>query len=164
MRPHSRGHGQASSQSVAQSTGQQLPYTPDRRIDTCHRPQLHSAESLAQRELLPQLALNCFPVTTLQDPVEAAFRARSIVEQRSSAISVHFDIDVIDSGDCPRFNGGFQREQAMECLSAFLASPRLRAFTVAEANPDHDPEGRLIPQLVEGVVASFAVALQSTAR
>lgn len=124
----------------------------------------HPAQlSVAQRELLPQLALNCFPVTTLQDPVEAAFRARSIVEQRSSAISVHFDIDVIDSGDCPRFNGGFQREQAMECLSAFLASPRLRAFTVAEANPDHDPEGRLIPQLVEGVVASFAVALQSTA-
>ena len=70
---------------------------------------------------------------------------------------VHLDVDVLDTGlfplaNFPHFNG-LSLEEMSEALEVLCASPRLAGLVVTEVNPDHDPDGELLGQLVE-VVAS----------
>jgi hypothetical protein len=36
-----------------------------------------------------------------------------------------------------------------------LAHPAVKAFTICELNPDHDPDGSAVPRFVEGIVDAF---------
>jgi len=90
----------------------------------------------------------------------AAAAALAELEARSGTVLVHFDVDVVDSGDLPlanfpHFGQGLSLTDAFACLEAFLASPKLGGLVVTEVNPDHDPGGQL-GRLVDGLVAALA--------
>jgi arginase len=93
-------------------------------------------------------------------PRAAAAAALAELEPRSGTVLVHFDVDVVDSGDLPlanfpHFGQGFGLADALACLEVFLASPKLGGLVVTEVNPDHDPDGQLA-RLVDGLIAALA--------
>lgn len=117
-----------------------------------------------ETRILKDSALMQYPVTSLDDrPVDFAAEARGRLEERSQAIVVHFDVDVMDSaeiplGDWPHYDA-LSFGDTMRCLKVFVSSPKLAALVVTEINPDHDPDGILIKLFVDG----FADALQPLA-
>ena len=81
---------------------------------------------------------------------------------------VHFDVDVVDSGDLPlanfpHFNQGLTLADALACLEVFCGSARLGGLVVTEVNPDHDPDGTQLGRLVDGLVAALAQRTPATA-
>ncbi len=100
-----------------------------------------------------------FPVTSFQGrPVEAARRAVAALNDRP--VLIHFDADVIDSGDAPlsnfpHFNGGLTMGEAFACLSVFLTTTRPVGLVLTEINPDHDPDGKLLDTYVEQLVQTL---------
>jgi arginase len=61
-------------------------------------------------------------------------------------VVVHFDVDVVDSGDLPlanlpHFGQELTLAEALACLEVVLASASWAALVVTEVNPDHDPDG-----------------------
>jgi arginase len=117
-----------------------------------------------QQALLARHAPAAWPATRVRavagGPSAAAAAALAELEARSGTVLVHFDVDVVDSGDLPlanfpHFGQGLSLDDAFACLDAFLASPRLGGLVVTEVNPDHDPGGQLA-RLVDGLVAALA--------
>ena len=110
--------------------------------------------------------LPAWPVTTINGrPAEAAAAALVALERVADRLLVHFDVDAIDSTDYPlanfpHFNLGQPFDSAMTCLATFCGSSRFGGLVVTEVNPDHDADGSLLAQLVNGIVA----ALQQTIR
>ena len=51
----------------------------------------------------------------------------------------------------PHFNG-LTTEELSTCLRVLCASTTLAALVITEVNPDHDPEGELMAQLI-GILA-----------
>jgi arginase len=76
-------------------------------------------------------------------------------------VVVHFDVDVVDSGDLPlanlpHFGQELTLAEALACLEVVLASAKLGGLVVTEVNPDHDPDGAQLGRLVDGLVAARA--------
>ena len=76
-------------------------------------------------------------------------------------VVVHFDVDVVDTGDLPlanfpHFNQGLTLADAVACLEVFCGSGKLGGVVVTEVNPDHDPDGTQLGRLVDGLVAALA--------
>jgi arginase len=77
-------------------------------------------------------------------------------------VVVHFDVDVVDSGDLPlanfpHYGQGLSLADALACLEVFLGGAKLGGLVVTEVNPDHDPDdGGQLGRLVDGLVAAFA--------
>jgi len=96
-------------------------------------------------------------------PYEIEPKEQQRLEQRSAAIAVHFDVDVMDSAEIPLADwphyDALSFGEAMRCLRVFTASPKLAALIVTEINPDHDPEGLWIRQFVD----AFSDALRPVA-
>jgi arginase len=74
---------------------------------------------------------------------------------------VHFDVDVVDSGDLPlgnfpHYGTGVRLEHVVRCLRVLLAHPACAALVLTEVNPTHDPDGALLDSYVAGVVAALA--------
>jgi arginase len=87
-----------------------------------------------------------------EDPARCARDALSWLEGRVDRIVVHFDVDVIDSGRYPLANyphyAGLEAEAAFRALKLFLSSPKITSVIVTEVNPNNDPGGRMIRELV----------------
>jgi arginase len=97
------------------------------------------------------------------DPVDAARRALAAVSGDSGPVLVHFDVDVIDSGDLPlanfpHYGSGVSAEQAFTCLRELCAHPSLAGLVLTEVNPTHDPSGGLLARYIDGVVSALALA------
>jgi arginase family enzyme len=94
--------------------------------------------------------------TVRKDPVAAADAALEWLESRRNNILLHLDVDVIDCGEFPLANyphyAGLMAEEAFAALEVFLASPKVKALTITEVNPNNDPDGRMVGRLVEAVV------------
>jgi arginase len=94
--------------------------------------------------------------TVEKDPVKMAKEALEWLEERVEVVLVHFDVDVVDSGEFPLGNfphyAGLGVEEAMACLGVFLGSLRLKGVVVTEVNPNNDPEGGMVRRLVDGIV------------
>jgi arginase len=92
-----------------------------------------------------------------EDPEAAAARALESIEGRCDRLLVHFDVDVVDFTDTPLSenwgrNEGLPFEAALAALEVLLSSPRLRALTITELNPDHTEEGGgAVERLAEGI-------------
>lgn len=77
------------------------------------------------------------------------------LEERVDFILVHLDVDVIDPrlfplGNVPSWMGvGFDETMAAEKI--FLGSERVVGLSVAEVNPDHDPELKMTTLLVNEI-------------
>jgi arginase len=117
-----------------------------------------------QQALLARHAPATWPAARIRaepgGPGAAAAAALAELEARAGTVLVHFDVDVVDSGDLPlanfpHFGQGLGLADAFACLDAFLASPGLGGLVVTEVNPDHDPGGQLA-RLVDGLVAALA--------
>jgi arginase len=94
------------------------------------------------------------------DP-EAAARAALAMLEPAERIAVHFDVDTVDYMDLPISenagrNEGLTFETAMRALRVLLGTPLLAALTVAEVNPDHDPDGSAVRRLVDGLAACLS--------
>jgi arginase family enzyme len=95
--------------------------------------------------------------TVQRDPVHSAEKAmRWIEEQGIDYVLIHLDVDVIDPGEFPLCNvpnwTGIGYEEAMQALNVFLDSERCVGLSVAEVNPDHDPDLKMTTRLVSDIV------------
>jgi arginase len=95
------------------------------------------------------------------DPKAAAQRALEALEAASGPVVVHFDVDVIDSGDLPlgnfpHYGSGVLLEQAASCLRVLRAHPSFAGLVLTEVNPTHDADGSLLDRYVDAVVTVLA--------
>jgi arginase len=119
----------------------------------------------AQQALLARHGPTAWPASRIREvaggPRAAAVAARGDLEARAGTVVVHFDVDVVDSGDLPlanfpHFNQGLTLADAVACLEVFCGSAKLGGVVVTEVNPDHDPDGTQLARLVDGLAAALA--------
>jgi arginase len=102
---------------------------------------------------LSGLGLHATPAPAVRpDPAGRAAAALSTLENHAGAVVVHFDVDVLDTGAFPLANyphfAGLTLEEAAACLEIFCRSGKLAGLVVTEVNPDHDPDGTMVPTLI----------------
>jgi arginase len=98
------------------------------------------------------------------DPEGTARRALAALtdpEAGGQPMVVHFDVDVVDSGDLPlgnfpHYGSGVLLEHAIRAVRVLLADPTCAALVLTEVNPTHDPDGSLLDLYTAGVAAAFA--------
>lgn len=115
----------------------------------------------AERALLGERQVHITPAAHIRGSAAAAAAAALAALGPAEPLVVHFDVDAIDSTDCPlahfpHFNTGLSLAEAGECLAQLLTAPGLAAIVVTEVNPDHDPDGRQLRRLVEMLVSAMA--------
>lgn len=121
-----------------------------------------------EETLLDDRGVHRFPASEVRDdPSGAAGRALDAVGEERPLI-VHFDLDAVDSIDCPlahfpHFNTGVPLDQAARCLASLCAAPNFAALVVTEVNPHHDPDDIYLPRLV-GVLADALAAGMEVSR
>src|SRR6266536_2671421 len=96
----------------------------------------------------------------IADPAGAASRALSLIGDASGPVLVHFDVDLVDSGDLPlgnfpHYGTGVLFDRAVECLHALRKHPSFGGLVLTEVNPTHDADGRLVERYVAGIVAAL---------
>ena len=74
---------------------------------------------------------------------------------------MHFDVDVVDSGDLPlgnfpHYGSGVRLEHAASCLRVLLADPACAGLVLTEVNPTHDPHGGQLARYVSALAAALA--------
>ncbi|KAL1872351.1 hypothetical protein Daus18300_004321 [Diaporthe australafricana] len=94
------------------------------------------------------------------EPEKRAREALKHLEDRVDVIMVHLDVDSIDPRMFPLANvpnyTGVSFEEMMRALKVFLESEKVGGLTIAEVNPDHDPELEMITRLADQVVEFLA--------
>jgi arginase len=114
-----------------------------------------------ERERISALGIARTPVEDVAtDPAGAAERALDAFAGRVDHLAVHLDVDVIDFVDLPLQenvdrNEGLSFDATITALGVLLAHPAVKAFTICELNPDHDPDGSAVPRFVEGIVGAL---------
>jgi arginase len=117
-------------------------------------------------EHLREYGTPAYPVSSLEGSARSlAERALELLESRTAAFALHFDVDVISFKDfpianVPIHNEGLTFEQAMECVEVFSASPKCVGVIVTEINPDHADEA-LGARFAEGIARSLRARLAS---
>lgn len=94
------------------------------------------------------------------DPEAAARKALTALAGGGPMI-VHFDVDVVDSGDLPlgnfpHYNSGVRLEHVVRCLRVLLRHPSCAALVLTEVNPTYDPDGSLLDRYLEGLTGALA--------
>ncbi len=97
----------------------------------------------------------------IPDPAGAARRAIAAISGAASRFLVHFDIDVVDSGDLPlgnfpHYGSGVSLGQALSCIRTLRSDPNFGGLVLTEINPTHDPAGRELARVVDGLAAALA--------
>jgi arginase len=97
----------------------------------------------------------------MADPAAAAKRAVAAVTSASERYLVHFDIDVVDSGDLPlgnfpHYGSGVTLDAALAALRVLCADPACTGLVLTEINPTHDPAGSELDRLVRGLALALA--------
>jgi arginase len=95
------------------------------------------------------------------DPQGAAHQALAALASSGSPFIVHFDVDVVDSGDLPlgnfpHYGSGVRLEQVAACLRVLLADPACAGLVLTEVNPTHDPGGSQLARYIAAVAAAMA--------
>jgi arginase len=117
--------------------------------------------SREQQRWLRDQGVRCYPANGMANPPEQAAAASAYLAGRARPLLVHFDVDVIDStdfplADFPHFNEGLSYNHALSCLKTFCSADHFAGLVVTEINPDHDPDGLLIPRLVGDICRVLA--------
>jgi arginase len=97
----------------------------------------------------------------IADPAAAAERALGTVTNASGRFLVHFDVDVVDSGDLPlgnfpHYGSGVLLGHALTALHVLRSHPSFAGLVVTEVNPTHDPAGSELTRLVGGLAGALA--------
>jgi len=95
------------------------------------------------------------------DPEGAARRALAALAGHASPVLVHFDVDVIDSGDLPlgnfpHYGSGVGLEQAIAAVRVLVADPACAGLVLTEVNPTYDPDGSQLDRYVDGIVTALS--------
>jgi arginase len=123
------------------------------------------AETFAAEVLRHRPALVRFADHQLRaDPTGCANAAVSALEQHTSSLVVHFDVDAVDSRDLPlanypHYGTGIQLAAAGEVLRVLCAAPTLAAIVLTEVNPSYDPAGRQLARYVDTVATAIGHGL-----
>jgi arginase len=97
----------------------------------------------------------------IPDPAAAAERAVTSVAGASGPVVVHFDVDVVDSGDLPlgnfpHYGSGVLLEHAVACLRVLRAHPSFAGLVLTEVNPTHDADGSSLRRYVDALAGALA--------
>lgn len=98
----------------------------------------------------------------IASPEGAARTALAAIAQASGPILVHFDVDLIDSGELPlgnfpHYGTGVGLEHAVRCLRVLCAHPACAGLVLTEVNPTHDPSGLLIRRYADAIAQVLRV-------
>jgi arginase len=104
-----------------------------------------------ERDLVENLGITYVPADEVHaDPVAAMARALAAVEAAATAFLVHFDVDVLRFVDAPLADVpepfGLTLAETSTAISSLVASPRFAGMSVTEINPDHLPDGQILPR------------------
>ncbi len=128
---------------------------------TCH-PQIREAAGLAQpiaqdrvllagvrdldageRELLLRSRIE--QLSSAEFSINAFENSAAKIRANSSELYLHLDLDAVDPAHSPGVNfeapGGLTPQQLLDAVSVVAAWPELRVATIANYNPNRDPEG-----------------------
>ena len=99
----------------------------------------------------------------IADPAGAAKRAVAAVTAASGRYLVHFDIDVVDSGDLPlgnypHYGSGVSLGAALTALRVLCSDPAFAGLVLTEVNPTYDPDDRELGRLVSGLGTALAAS------
>ncbi len=99
------------------------------------------------------------------DPVGVASRALDAVTSGSGTsgsgpLVLHFDVDVVDSGDLPlanfpHYGSGVLLEHVASCLRTLLAHESVAGLVLTEVNPTHDADGAILSRYLDGLVSAM---------
>ena len=83
------------------------------------------------------------------------------VAAASGPVVVHFDVDVVDSGDLPlgnfpHYGSGVRLEHVVACLRVLRAHPSFAGLVLTEVNPTYDADGSQLSRYIGGVVRALA--------
>lgn len=118
-----------------------------------------------QREFIATARISCAEAAGLSaDPEGSARRALAALGEpdgRRGPFVVHFDADVVDSGDLPlgnfpHYGSGVLLEQVVRCLRVLVADESCAGLVLTEVNPTHDPDGSLLDRYTAGIAAALA--------
>jgi len=121
----------------------------------------------AELEALQQGHMVKYPVSQIRGKARGlAKEALSQLENKTEAVLVHFDVDVIDFNDFPAgdvpHEHGLSFDEAMSALEVFTASPKFAALVITEFNVNRDPDGTLATRLVEAVAKILGKSHEKT--
>jgi arginase len=76
---------------------------------------------------------------------------------------VHFDVDVVDSGDLPlgnfpHYGSGVQLTDAARSLSVLVADHACGALVLTEINPSYDADGSQLERYLAALTNALAAA------
>ncbi|HTX83966.1 MAG TPA: arginase family protein [Streptosporangiaceae bacterium] len=96
----------------------------------------------------------------IADP-EAAGRKALAALAGSGPMVVHFDVDVVDSGDLPlgnfpHYNSGVRLTDVERCLRVLLADASCAGLVLTEVNPTYDPDGSQLDRYLEALTTALA--------
>jgi arginase len=94
------------------------------------------------------------------DP-EAAGRKALAALAGSGPMVVHFDVDVVDSGDLPlgnfpHYNSGVRLTDVERCLRVLLADPTCAGLVLTEVNPTYDADGSQLDRYLAALTTALA--------
>ena len=100
------------------------------------------------------------------DPAGVAASAMAGVAAASGPVVVHFDVDMVDSGDLPlgnfpHYGSGVSLAAAMTALGAIRAHPSFAGLVLTEVNPTHDGDGSLLGRYIQGLASALAAGGQN---
>jgi arginase len=104
-----------------------------------------------ERDLVENLGISYVTAEEVHaDSVGTTARALAAVEAAATAFLVHFDVDVLRFVDAPLADVpepfGLTLAEAFTTISTLVASPRFAGMSVTEINPDHLPDGQILPR------------------
>lgn len=116
------------------------------------------------RAILTDRAVTLVPADRLRDNPDTAAEVLTGLGDRP--LIVHFDVDAVDSIDCPlaefpHFNTGVTLDVATQVLTTLCAHPHLVAVVITEANPRRDPTGTHITRLSHSIATALERAPDS---
>lgn len=151
---HLLGHGELELTSLAGD----LPILPPSRLAIvgCDPREVTDAN----RDFLAARGISCTegPEFTA-DPEGAARRARAALAGAGPLV-VHFDVDVVDSGDLPlgnfpHYGSGVRLDDVVRCLRVLVSDPSCGALVLTEVNPTHDPDGSQLERYAAALVSAL---------
>ena len=79
----------------------------------------------------------------------------------SGPMVVHFDVDVVDSGDLPlgnfpHYNSGVRLTDVTRCLRVLLADPSCAGLVLTEVNPTYDADGSQLDRYLAALTTALA--------
>jgi len=96
----------------------------------------------------------------IADPVGAMMEALTFLKKSCDLVLLHFDVDVVDSGQWPLENypsyGGVEFSTIKMAVQTELADKAVVGLVVTEVNPNNDQTRVMLEELVEALVGGFS--------